>query len=92
MALICHHPHLFWLTFPLTDWEEASKRGVRISCDHFVFTHSWRRTATGPKSNLDNLLPALDKGGENSVDFSNLMIAACQMLFVVSNWASDGFC
>lgn len=62
MALICHHPHLFWLTFLLTAWEEALK-GPSGSAAITVFSHTAGSGLTPtPKSNLDNLLPVPNKG------------------------------
>lgn len=82
MALICHHPHLFWLTFPLTDWGEALK-GASESAVITLFSHTaGGRLTTTPKSNLDNLLPTFDRG-EKWAGLGSLVIAACWMLFAV---------
>lgn len=64
MDWMCHLPlpFLFWLTFPLTEWEEALK-GASESAVVTLFSHTdGGRFTTTPKSNLDNLLSSLDKG------------------------------
>lgn len=83
VTLICHHPRLFWLTFPFTDWNHTQKGGHwdQLWSLSFVFTHSWWQTY----NNAKNLISM-------AVGFGNLIIAACWMLFPVCDWLSDGFC
>lgn len=84
MALICHRPHLFWLTFSA----DGTAKGAWGSAVATLFSHTaGGGLAASPGSNLDNLRPgALTKrrrGGKKTADFSNSTIAACPMLFVV---------
>lgn len=84
MALICHRPHLFWLTFSA----DGMAKGAWGSAVATLFSHTaGGRRAASPESNLDNLRPSAltkrQRGKKTWRIFSNLTIAACLMLFVV---------
>lgn len=55
VTLICHHPRLFWLTFPFTDWNHT-KRGalgsavITLFCFHTQLVADLQQCQ---KSNLD---------------------------------------
>lgn len=83
MAVICHHPHLFWLTFPFTDWEWApGSAGITW------FSHTAAgKLSSSPKSNHNNLPPNMWQRRERELsvywsfdDCSFLDVVCCRKL------------